>query len=120
MSGELVLSDEEKRRACEWIAQAGAHFVKTLHPRTPTRGDPGGRAVDVRSGERPVSGEGRGGVRELPELLEYLRAGARRFWLDPDRRFSPRVPGITSGAETQLCGLRDRPGGESMISSAAS
>ncbi len=73
------LSEAEKRRACEWIAQAGAHFVKTS-----TAYAAGGATLeDVRLMHEVVNGrcqvKAAGGIRELPELLEYLRAGARRF-----------------------------------------
>jgi deoxyribose-phosphate aldolase len=73
------LSDEEKRRAYEWIAQTGAHFVKTS-----TAYAAGGATLeDVRLMHDVVRGrcqvKAAGGIRELPELLEYLRAGARRF-----------------------------------------
>ena len=73
------LSDEEKRRACDWIAQAGAHFVKT----STAYAEGGATLEDVRLMYEVVNGrclvKAAGGVRELPELLEYLRAGARRF-----------------------------------------
>ena len=73
------LNEEEKRRACDWIAQAGAHFVKTS-----TAYAAGGATLeDVRLMYAVVNGrcqvKAAGGIRELPELLEYLRAGARRF-----------------------------------------
>jgi len=73
------LNEEEKRRACDWIAQAGAHFVKTS-----TAYAAGGATLeDVRLMHEVVNGrcqvKAAGGIRELPELLEYLRAGARRF-----------------------------------------
>ena len=73
------LTEEEKRRACEWIAQAGAHFVKTS-----TAYAAGGATLeDVRLMYQVVKGRCRvkaaGGVREIHEVLEYLRAGARRF-----------------------------------------
>jgi deoxyribose-phosphate aldolase len=73
------LSEEEKRRACDWIAQAGAHFVKT----STAYADGGATLADVRLMHDVVNGrcqvKAAGGIRELPELLEYLRAGARRF-----------------------------------------
>lgn len=73
------LSDEEKRRACDWIAQAGAHFVKT----STAYAEGGATLEDVRLMYEVVNGrcqvKAAGGVRELPELREYLRAGARRF-----------------------------------------
>lgn len=73
------LSEAEKRRACDWIAQAGAHFVKT----STAYAEGGATLEDVRLMHEAVNGrcqvKAAGGIRELPELLEYLRAGARRF-----------------------------------------
>ncbi len=73
------LTEEEKRRACEWIAQAGAHFVKTA-----TAYAEGGATLDdVRLMYQVVKGRCRvkaaGGIRKVEEVLEYLRAGATRF-----------------------------------------
>jgi deoxyribose-phosphate aldolase len=73
------LTQEEKRRACQWIAQAGAHFVKTS-----TAYAAGGATLDdVRLMYDAVEGKcqvkAAGGIRELDEVLEYLKAGARRF-----------------------------------------
>lgn len=73
------LTDEEKHRACEWIADTGARFVKTS-----TAYGPGGATLaDVRLMYHAVSGrclvKAAGGVREIDEVLDYLRAGARRF-----------------------------------------
>jgi deoxyribose-phosphate aldolase len=73
------LTQEEKRRACKWIAQAGAHFVKTS-----TAYAAGGATLDdVRLMYEAVEGrcqvKAAGGIRQLGEILEYLKAGARRF-----------------------------------------
>ena len=73
------LNDEEKKRACQWIVRAGAHFVKTS-----TGYAAGGATVaDIRLMHDSVQGKcevkAAGGVRELPEILEYLKAGATRF-----------------------------------------
>jgi deoxyribose-phosphate aldolase len=73
------LSQEEKRRACQWIAEAGAHFVKTA-----TAYAEGGATLDdVRLMYEAVAGrcqvKAAGGVRRIDEILEFLRAGARRF-----------------------------------------
>ena len=73
------LSQEEKRRACQWIVEAGAHFVKTA-----TAYAAGGATLeDVRLMCEAVAGrcqvKAAGGVRQIGEVLEYLRAGARRF-----------------------------------------
>lgn len=73
------LSQEEKRRACQWIVQAGAHFVKTA-----TAFAEGGATLeDVRLMVQAVEGKcqvkAAGGIRQIDEVLEYLQAGARRF-----------------------------------------
>lgn len=73
------LSTEEKERACRWIADSGANFVKTS-----TAYATGGATLDdVRLMHRAVAGrcqvKAAGGVRTLDEVLEYLHAGARRF-----------------------------------------
>ena len=73
------LTDEEKRRACEWIARAGAHFVKT----STAYADGGATLADVRLMHQVVKGrcqvKAAGGIRTIEEVLEYLQAGARRF-----------------------------------------
>jgi deoxyribose-phosphate aldolase len=73
------LAPDEKRRACDWIARAGAHFVKTS---TAYAGG-GATLEDVRLMYEAVGGRCRvkaaGGIRELHEVLAFLRAGARRF-----------------------------------------
>lgn len=73
------LTPAEKRRACHWIAETGAHFVKTA-----TAYATGGATLDdVRLMSRVVAGrcqvKAAGGIREIGEVLEYLKAGARRF-----------------------------------------
>lgn len=75
----VFLSDAEKRRACIWIADAGAHFVKTS-----TAYAAGGATLeDARLMFEAVQGrcqvKAAGGVRELEEVLQYLEAGVRRF-----------------------------------------
>lgn len=73
------LTQEEKRRACQWIAQAGAHFVKTAT----AYAEGGATLEDVRLMAEAVAGrcqvKAAGGIREIHEILDYLRAGARRF-----------------------------------------
>jgi deoxyribose-phosphate aldolase len=73
------LTQEEKRRACEWIARAGAHFVKT----STAYGSGGATLDDVRLMHEVVRGrcqvKAAGGVRQIDEVLQYLEAGARRF-----------------------------------------
>jgi deoxyribose-phosphate aldolase len=75
----ILLTDAEKRRACVWIADAGAHFVKTS-----TAYAAGGATLDdVRLMYEAVQGrcliKAAGGVRELDHVLNFLEAGARRF-----------------------------------------
>ena len=74
-----VLTDDEKKRACEWIAQTGAYFVKTATAYTA-----GGATLDdVRLMHEAVQGrclvKAAGGIRTIEEILAYLQAGARRF-----------------------------------------
>jgi deoxyribose-phosphate aldolase len=73
------LTQEEKRRACQWIAEAGAHFVKT----STAYAEGGATLDDVRLMYDAVVGrcqvKAAGGIRQLPEVLEFLKAGARRF-----------------------------------------
>jgi deoxyribose-phosphate aldolase len=75
----FFLSQEEKRRACQWIVQAGADFVKT----STAYAEGGATLEDVRLMVEAVEGKCQvkvaGGVRKLDEVLEYLQAGARRF-----------------------------------------
>jgi deoxyribose-phosphate aldolase len=73
------LTREEKRRACAWIARAGAQFVKTS-----TAYAAGGATLeDVRLMYDAVGGKcqvkAAGGIRDIGEVLQYLQAGARRF-----------------------------------------
>ncbi len=73
------LTQEEKQRACAWIAQAGANFVKT----STAYANGGATLDDVRLMYQVVKGrcqvKAAGGIREIHEVLEYLQAGARRF-----------------------------------------
>lgn len=74
-----LLSDEEKRRACEWIAEAGADFVKTATAYTTG----GATLEDVRLMFESVKGrcgvKAAGGIRTIGEILAFLQAGASRF-----------------------------------------
>jgi len=74
-----LLSEEEKQRACRWISETGARFVKTS-----TAYSTGGATLDdVRLMFRAVEGKclvkAAGGVRTLDDVLAFLQAGARRF-----------------------------------------
>ena len=75
----IYLTQEEKWRACQWIAQAGADFVKT----STAYADGGTTLDDVQLMYAAVAGQcqvkAAGGIRKIDELLEYLQAGARRF-----------------------------------------
>jgi deoxyribose-phosphate aldolase len=105
------LTPEEKTRACQWIADAGADFVKT----STAYAEGGATLDDVRLMFRAVAGRSRvkaaGGIRTLDEVLSYLQAGARRFGstrtnqfvrafreLTPDARaaFEPYVTDLTA------------------------
>jgi deoxyribose-phosphate aldolase len=73
------LSREEKQRACEWVVEGGAHFVKT----STAYADGGATLEDVRLMYQVVRGrclvKAAGGIREIRDVLAYLEAGARRF-----------------------------------------
>jgi len=75
----IYLTQEEKRRACDWVARSGARFVKTS---TAYAGG-GATLEDVRLMYDAVAGrclvKAAGGIREIPEVLSFLQAGARRF-----------------------------------------
>jgi deoxyribose-phosphate aldolase len=74
-----LLTDAEKRRACMWIAETGAHFVKT----STAYAEGGATLDDVRLMFEAVGGRCRvkaaGGVRSIGEVLAFLEAGARRL-----------------------------------------
>ena len=74
-----LLTEEEKQRACRWISETGARFVKTS-----TAYAAGGATLDdVRLMYKAVEGKclvkAAGGVRTLDDVLAFLQAGARRF-----------------------------------------
>jgi len=73
------LTRHEKQRACEWIVEGGAHFVKT----STAYADGGATLEDVGLMYQAVKGrclvKAAGGIRELADVLAYLQAGARRF-----------------------------------------
>jgi deoxyribose-phosphate aldolase len=73
------LTDDEKRRACEWIAQTGAHFVKTSTGFAAS----GATLDDVRLMHSAVAGKcevkAAGGVKTIGEVLAFLKVGATRF-----------------------------------------
>jgi deoxyribose-phosphate aldolase len=100
------LTQEEKRRACEWIAQTGAHFVKT----STAYADGGATLEDVRLMHEVVNGRCRlkaaGGIREIDELLAYLRAGAERFGSTRTEDFVRAFQALPTDEEPDLCGVR--------------
>ncbi len=73
------LTQEEKRRACDWIAQTGAAFVKTAT----AYAEGGATLEDVRLMHESVRGrcqvKAAGGVRKIEEVLAFLKAGVSRF-----------------------------------------
>lgn len=75
----IYLTQEEKWRACEWVARSGARFVKT----STAYAEGGATLEDVRLMYEAVDGrclvKAAGGIREIGELLLFLQAGARRF-----------------------------------------
>lgn len=77
-----LLTDEEKRLACEWCVAARADFVKTS-----TGFSTGGATVeDVRLMSRAVASAGlgvkaSGGIRALADALAMIAAGATRLGL---------------------------------------
>lgn len=94
------LTQDEKRRACEWIAQAGAHFVKTS-----TAYATGGATLDdVRLMYETVKGrcqvKAAGGIRELHEVLDYLKVGARRFGSTRTEQFVRAFQELPDDAKT--------------------
>jgi deoxyribose-phosphate aldolase len=96
------LTQEEKHRACQWIAEAGAHFVKTA-----TAYAAGGATLeDVRLMYEAVAGrcqvKAAGGVRQIGEVLEYLRAGARRFGSTRTEQFVQAFRGLAEQERGQF------------------
>jgi len=74
-----LLTDDEKRRACELAVQAGAHFVKTS-----TGFGAGGATVEDIRLMREVVGpdfgvKASGGIRTLEDAQKLLAAGANRI-----------------------------------------
>jgi deoxyribose-phosphate aldolase len=80
-----LLTDDEKRRACRMIEEAGAAFVKTSTGfAVPAAGIPVGATIaDVQllraSVSEDVEVKASGGIRTLSEALALLEAGASRL-----------------------------------------
>lgn len=75
----VLLSDDEKRRACQIAKDAGAEFVKTS-----TGFGPGGATVEdvrlLRSAVGPEMGvKAAGGIRTFEDLKRMIEAGATRI-----------------------------------------
>lgn len=94
------LTEEEKVRACDWIADTGADFVKT----STAYAEGGATLDDVRLMYQTVAGrclvKAAGGVRSLDDVLAFLRAGARRFGSTRTDQFVTAFAGL-SRAEQQ-------------------
>ena len=102
------LTDEEKQRACDWIARAGAHFVKTS-----TAYATGGATLDdVRLMYDAVRGRCQvkvaGGVRRIDEILQYLQAGARRFGSTRTEQFVQAFRDLPHDARAQFAAYLPR------------
>lgn len=101
------LTDEEKRRACEWIAQAGAQFVKTS-----TGFAPGGATVeDVRLMHQVVKGrcqvKASGGISDIRQVLEYLKAGATRFGSSRSEELVGAFEELSPARQAEFIGVLD-------------
>jgi deoxyribose-phosphate aldolase len=91
------LTQEEKQRACKWISETGAHFVKT----STAYADGGATLEDVRLMYEAVEGKcqvkAAGGVRTIEEILAFLKAGARRFGSTRTEKFVQAFQGLPDG-----------------------
>jgi deoxyribose-phosphate aldolase len=107
------LSQEEKRRACEWIAEAGAHFVKT----STAYAEGGATLDDVRLMYQAVKGKcqvkAAGGIREIHEVLQYLQAGARRFGSTRTEHFVRAFQDLPAENRAMFATYLPRPAGAS-------
>jgi len=103
------LTDEEKRRACEWISHTGAHFVKTS-----TGYAKGGATVeDVRLMCEAVAGKcqvkAAGGIRTIEEVLAFLRAGARRLGSTRSDQFIQAYREMAQGKRRDFAEFLENP-----------
>ena len=91
------LTQEEKQGACQWIAEAGAHFVKT----STAYAEGGATLQDVRLMYEAVEGKcqvkAAGGVRTIDEVLAFLKAGARRFGSTRTEQFAQAFQALPEG-----------------------
>jgi deoxyribose-phosphate aldolase len=88
------LTQEEKHRACDWAAGAGAAFVKT----STAYAEGGATLEDVRLMYAAVAGrclvKAAGGIRQIQEVLDFLQAGARRFGSTRTEQFVQAYQGL--------------------------
>jgi len=75
-----LLTDEEKKKACEIIINAGAHYVKT----STGMGYPGAAMEDIHLLRECLTGsrlgiKASGGIRTLPDAVKFIEAGATRI-----------------------------------------
>ena len=93
----IYLTQEEKRRACEWVARSGARFVKT----STAYAEGGATLEDVRLMYEAVDGrclvKAAGGIREIEGVLLFLQAGARRFGSTRTDQFVRAFQGLPEG-----------------------
>jgi deoxyribose-phosphate aldolase len=112
------LTDEQKQRACEWIAQAGAHFVKT----STAYADGGATLDDVRLMYQVVRGrcqvKAAGGIRDIHEVLRYLQAGASRFGSTRTDQFVHAFLGLPAEVRTSFGAYLPAPASGSRASAA--
>jgi deoxyribose-phosphate aldolase len=110
-----VLTEEEKQRACRWISETGARFVKTS-----TAYAAGGATLDdVRLMYRAVDGKClvkvAGGVRTLDEVLAFLQAGARRFGSTRTEEFVAAFEALPSDKRQAFEEFLSVPAGHGML-----
>lgn len=96
------LTDDEKQRACVWVADAGADFVKT----STAYAEGGATLDDVRLMYRAVKGrclvKAAGGIREIADVISYLEAGARRFGSTRTDQFVRAYEGLSPGERARF------------------
>ncbi|NSW53830.1 MAG: deoxyribose-phosphate aldolase [Anaerolineae bacterium] len=96
----VYLTEDEKVRACCWIARAGAAFVKT----STAYAEGGATLADVRLMAGAVQGttcqvKAAGGVRSIEQVLAFLQAGARRFGSTRTAAFVEAYRGLSPAAQ---------------------
>jgi deoxyribose-phosphate aldolase len=113
-----LLTEEEKRRACQWISETGAHFVKT----STAYAEGGATLDDVRLMYEAVGGrclvKAAGGIRSIDDVLAFLKAGARRFGSTRTEQFTAAF-GALDAERQQAFDAFLRPPAEGPSSSSA-